>query len=101
MGSGLDRFDTNKSEATKVHVRVQQRNGRKCNTTIQGLDSDLDLKRILKALKKLYKTNGSITKDPEFGDVILLQGDQRANIKEFLLKEEIYDKPDRIVLHGF
>ena len=33
----------------KVHVRVQQRNGRKSITTIQGLSSDLDLKLILKA----------------------------------------------------
>ena len=31
-----------------VHVRVQQRNGRKSITTIQGLSSDLDLKLIVK-----------------------------------------------------
>jgi translation initiation factor SUI1 len=34
-------------------IRVQQRNSRKTHTTIQGLASDLDLKRILKAFKKV------------------------------------------------
>ena len=35
-----------------VHIRVQQRNGRKCITTVQGLNQELDLKKILKTLKK-------------------------------------------------
>ena len=42
-----------------VHIRVQQRNGRKCITTVQGLNQDLDLKKILKALKKQECCNGS------------------------------------------
>ena len=36
-----------------VHLRIQQRNGRKSLTTVQGLATDLDLKKILKALKKV------------------------------------------------
>merc|ERR1712139_210447 len=36
--------------ADLVHIRVQQRNGRKCITTVQGLSAELDLKKILKAL---------------------------------------------------
>lgn len=36
-----------------VHIRIQQRNGRKSLTTVQGLTIDLDLKKILKALKKV------------------------------------------------
>jgi len=39
-----------------VHIRVQQRNGRKCITTIQGLNSQLDLKKIIKAIKKVQRT---------------------------------------------
>ena len=35
-----------------VHIRVQQRNGKKCLTTVQGLDTSFDYKKILKALKK-------------------------------------------------
>ena len=42
-----------------IHIRVQQRNGRKCITTVQGLDAALDLKKILKALKKAECCNGS------------------------------------------
>ena len=42
-----------------IHIRVQQRNGRKCITTIQGLDAALDLKKILKAIKKDQCCNGS------------------------------------------
>lgn len=42
-------------DQTKVHVRVQQRSGRKCITTVQGLADDLDLKRILKAFKKNFR----------------------------------------------
>lgn len=41
-----------KNAEEKVHVRVQQRNGRKCITTVAGLADDLDIKRICKAFKK-------------------------------------------------
>lgn len=47
-----------------VHIRVQQRNGRKCITTVQGLDSQLDLKKILKAIKKAECCNGSASARP-------------------------------------
>ncbi|CAE7860741.1 SUI1 [Symbiodinium sp. KB8] len=94
-------FDQDTSSGSKVHIRVQQRNGRKCITTVQGLDSDLDLKRILKAIKKRYNCNGNIKNVKEYGEIIQVQGDQRANIKEFLLGEQIYESEDRLVLHGF
>lgn len=32
---------------------------------------------------------------------VQVQGDQRANIKEFLMIEQIYDSEARIVIHGF
>ena len=41
------------STMNQIHLRIQQRNGRKCITLIQGLPDDLDLKKILKALKKV------------------------------------------------
>jgi hypothetical protein len=34
-------------------IRIQQRNGRKTLTTVQGLPNDLDLPKILKAFKKV------------------------------------------------
>jgi translation initiation factor 1 len=87
----------------KIHVRIQQRNGRKCITTIQGLEDDLDLKRICKAMKRSFNCNGSIANDEEKGEVIQLQGDQRDNSKEWLLAQEIIlpAEADRIVIHGF
>lgn len=35
-----------------VHIRVQQRNGKKSLTTVQGLPQEFDYKKILKAIKK-------------------------------------------------
>ena len=45
---------TKKAGDTKdnVHIRVQQRNGKKSLTTVQGLPEAFDYKKILKALKK-------------------------------------------------
>lgn len=36
-----------------VHIRIQQRNGRKTLTTVQGLSKDYDLKKIVRACKKV------------------------------------------------
>lgn len=43
---------TNDAGALVLWCRVQQRNGRKCLTTVQGLPEAFDYKKILKALKK-------------------------------------------------
>eukprot|EP01083_Nonionella_stella_P093298 261419_1 len=86
-------------QADKVHVRVQQRNGRKCITTVAGLANDLDIKRICKAFKKNFSCNGAVQKD-EDDEVIQLSGDQRTNVMEFLVDQEICVKLD-VVLHGF
>ena len=77
---------------------------------------------MLKAIKKRYNCNGNIKKDKEYGEIMQVcsppprclpllgisspffpqvQGDQRANIKEFLMIEQIYDSESRIVIHGF
>ena len=39
-----------------VHIRIQQRSGRKTLTTIQGLSSEYDLKKIVRACKKVIQT---------------------------------------------
>lgn len=84
----------------KVHVRIQQRNGRKSITSIQGLAEDLDPKKIAKALKRTYNCNGAVVVDSEMGEVIQLSGDQRDHVLAFLIEQEICS-PDQIVLHGF
>nr|UXY88147.1 translation factor sui1 [Cryptomonas curvata] len=94
--SGLqnDKFkETNKKDlkiiSNNIHIRLQQRNGRKSLTTIQGLNSNLDFEKINKALKKEFCCNGCVIDDPDLGVIIQLQGDQRNNIIKFLIKEEI------------
>jgi translation initiation factor 1 len=88
----------------KYHIRVQQRNGRKCITSIDGLEEDLDLKRICKAMREAFSCNGNVVmKSDEETGVIQLQGDQRENIKQWLLDQQIIlkNEVDRIVVHGF
>ncbi|KAL5290101.1 EIF1B family protein [Megaselia abdita] len=41
-----------------VHIRIQQRNGRKTLTTVQGLSSEYDLKKIVRACKKVLTNLG-------------------------------------------
>ena len=100
---GFDAFDDADEQAgdqSKVHIRVQQRNGRKCITTVQGLADDLDIKRICKAFKKNFQCNGAVTKDSELGEIIQLSGDQRTNVSSFLTEQEIAKKT-QVVIHGF
>ena len=96
----FDDADEKQGDQSKVHIRVQQRNGRKCITTVQGLADDLDVKRICKAFKKNFQCNGAVTKDSEMGEIIQLSGDQRTNVNSFLVDQEICLK-SQVVIHGF
>ncbi|EER13448.1 Eukaryotic translation initiation factor, putative [Perkinsus marinus ATCC 50983] len=92
-----------------IHIRNQQRNGRKSLTIIQGLPKQFSSKKILKHFKKVaeergavprsaqtfsqeFNCNGSITEDPEFGKVIMIQGDKRKLVGDFLVHEGIAEK---------
>ena len=83
-----------------IHIRIQQRSGRKTLTTLQGLPPELDFRRILKAFKKEFCCNGTIVDDEELGKVIQLQGDQRKKIHDFLVEEGICKK-SQVKIHGF
>ncbi|KAK8964578.1 hypothetical protein KSP40_PGU008036 [Platanthera guangdongensis] len=82
-----------------VHIRVQQRNGRKSLTTVQGLKKAFSKTKILKDLKKEFCCNGTVVEDPELGQVIQLQGDQRKNVSTFLIQAGIVK--EQINIHGF
>ncbi|KAA1469533.1 hypothetical protein DENSPDRAFT_835180 [Dentipellis sp. KUC8613] len=41
------------SQQNYIHIRIQQRNGRKTLTTLQGLPKEYDAKKLLKAFKKV------------------------------------------------
>ncbi|RWW32006.1 hypothetical protein BHE74_00009374, partial [Ensete ventricosum] len=53
-----------------VHIRIQQRNGRKSLTTVQGLKKEFSYNKILKDLKKEFCCNGTVVQDPELGQVL-------------------------------
>lgn len=41
--------------ANHIHIRIQQRNGRKTITTLQGVPKEYDQKKLLKAFKSEHK----------------------------------------------
>ena len=83
-----------------IHIRVQKRNGRKCITTITGLDPKIDCKKLVKHFTKELSCAGNITTDEQFGEVIQVQGDQRMKIAEFFVEQKI-SKKSNIKVHGF
>ncbi|KAI0149555.1 translation initiation factor SUI1 [Xylariaceae sp. FL1272] len=92
-----------KQKQDNVHIRIQQRNGRKTLTTVQGLPTKFDRKKILKVIKKKFACNGTIVVDSEMGEVIQLQGDQRNYVHQFLTDKEdgLELDPKTIKVHGF
>jgi translation initiation factor 1 len=86
-----------------IHIRIQQRNGRKTLTTVQGLPKKFDHKKILKVIKKKFACNGTIVNDTEMGEVIQLQGDQRNDVQNFLVDkvDGLELDPQTIKVHGF
>jgi translation initiation factor 1 len=95
------KFDDDEDLLSKnmVTIAVQKRNGKKCITNVIGMAKDLDLKKILSYIKKTYSCNGSIINDEKYGEVMSFTGDQKKNIYDFLIKEEI-NKKDEITLRG-
>jgi translation initiation factor SUI1 len=65
----------------EIHVRLFQRTAHKTLTTIKGFDYNLDLKKILRYLKKTFNCNENIIKNNVTGkEIIKLTGDQRDNV---------------------
>lgn len=95
-----------------VHVRVHQRRARQYITTIEGLDRDLDIKKLLRYMKKIFNCNGTVRKESTMNNkshsdqkittdyVLLLQGDHRDKVKKFFISEAIVPEK-QIKVHGF
>ena len=97
----MDMFNTF-VEKGKIHIRFQKI-GPRALTIIEGLDDDLDQKRIAKAMAKGFSCSTSVHQDKEGNEIIQLQGDQRENILMWLSEQEIItekEKKERIVVHG-
>ena len=96
-----DAVEESEGQSTQqIHLRIQQRNGRKSITTVQGLSESLDLKSILRTFKKSFSCNGSISKNDEYGKIIQMSGDQRDNVKKWIIKQSIASEKE-VIVHGF
>lgn len=108
LGIGIGIGINQEKEEVIVHLRKQQRNGRKSITIVENLDQyndgQLDLTKIVKYFKKNFHCRGTIEKEEdEDGKVIkqtiTMSGDNRREIKEFLVKANICDEK-HIKIHG-
>lgn len=87
----------------KIHLRIQKRNARKHITVAEGIYEldGINIKRLLRELRKKFCCMGSEVRDAKTDAKFLqLSGDQRENLKTFLLAEGLVEK-SQIVVHGF
>ena len=87
---------------TKIHLRLATQ-GKKCITIIEGLDDDLDLVRISRAMKRTLNCAATVKMDHNNNEIIQLQGDHRDTISAWLVEAEILtatEATDRVVVHG-
>jgi translation initiation factor 1 len=86
--AAIDLSSLDKTRVDKIHIRTQQM-GKKWITTIDGLDEDLDQKKIAKHLQKDLHCSAKVSQNKDDKDVITLQGDQRALLKDWLVTNEV------------
>lgn len=103
MNSDLDQFDLNEqrkftfldetishsddpNKAIDISIRLQNVGNKKI-TIIEGIDNLEQCHSLKVSLKKSLSTGGTVKKTPENSNVILLQGDRRNDVKEFLIKK--------------
>merc|ERR1711972_1134579 len=81
-----------------VHIHMQQRNGRRAWTKVQGLPNQVrlpksgqilpvDFRKLTKAIKRDFQTNVLVLDNTELGKVLVCQGDIRREIRNFLIDE--------------
>ena len=90
-------------ERFHIHIRVQQRTARKYITTVAGLRPTTDFKRILTLCKRNFNCNGAVVRDPTYGEVLKLFGDQRQNVSVLLQDRglSLIESNDQVHVHGF
>nr|XP_045009430.1 eukaryotic translation initiation factor 1-like [Jaculus jaculus] len=83
-----------------IHLKIQQRDGRKTLSTVQGIANDYDKKKLVKAFKKKFACNNIVIEHPEYGEVTQLQGDQHKNTCQSLIEIGLA-KDHQLKVHGF
>lgn len=102
MNIGLE----SSTKITEIHIKIQQRNGKKCVTIVEGLDKldmpsnisqETFLTLLSKKFRKSFNCRSNINKED---NSLTLSGDQRENIKTLLLTMKLVDD-EQIKVHGF
>lgn len=84
---------------SKVHIRLAQRKNRKFITTVEGLDSAIDLKKVLAQLKRSLSCNGVIINDATYGLVLQVQGNHCLSLRKFIVDERLA-AVQHVIVHG-
>jgi len=72
-------------EENEIHIRKQNRKGRKWITTIENIPEEYDINDLLGNLKRKLSCNGSITVDPAKNrKIVQVQGNHGQFIREYL-----------------
>ena len=77
--------------AARVIIKRVERNKRKYVTAVSGLEAfGLDLKKVGRDFGKKFATGSSVTKTPQGGEEIVVQGDLSDEIYDYLVEHEEY-----------
>jgi translation initiation factor 1 len=88
-----DPFDMlDRQENMSVHIRLQKRNGKKCVTTVSGVN---DPKGSMIIMRKKFSCGGAIID----GSIIQLQGDLRKEVHTYLIATGL--SSSYIFIHGY
>lgn len=101
FSNDLDFFDRKQStEHSKVVISIQQRTAKKYITMVTELAPEL-MDEVVKQIKKTFHCNGSKVTDKTTQTTYLqFSGDQRANIKTYLIDAKGLDESE-VVVRGF
>ncbi len=87
----------------QIHIRVQQRKSKggkmKNITTVYGINSKYDMRRLMKVFRKEFACNGCVVNDDVYGEIIQLQGTHKDNVNKFLIMVGLATEKE-ITLHG-
>jgi translation initiation factor SUI1 len=83
----------------QIDIYVRQRNAKKRITLCTGLPRDLDYAKVLAALKRANNCTGAV-KEKDGVQQLVLSGDQRAAVQQFLVAQQIC-AADEIKVHGY
>ncbi|KAJ1921774.1 Translation machinery-associated protein 22 [Mycoemilia scoparia] len=88
-----------KKLASKVYIKRVTRNKRKHITHVNGLEVfGIDLKKVAKQLANHFACGGSVSKNPQGLDEIVVQGDFSQEIRDIIVKKYPQVPPQNIEL---